>query len=733
MIRTYFQAGIWGVLALYLFLGITTASAATCTPESLTQVFFGESGASVGTLQQCLIEAGYSIHAGATGYYGEQTRAAVRELYRLELAMAQWDGASVGPQGRSALGRALAKGGANALGGEAKSKEFSYTQVTSKEEMQKYLEASEEVPLLSRGITNLTSGAVEKGLEDSVELSASAQSSRHSVTNVQVGGIDEPDVVKTDGEHIYIAPQSFVLYRDSGEGVVSSDSITSVKIATLTYTTPSTKIVDAFPLSDLGEVGEDAIEESGDMLLMGDMLIIFTPESIVGYDVTDAKNPKKKWEKKYGDSVQLQTARAKDGVVYIVTSTSLYKERPCPVVPLLNAGLVLPCTRVWVPEKIGRLDTSYSVLALNPNDGGVEKEITFGGEANNTVVAVFEGSLYVTHRETFDTGSFLFTFLETEFADMLSSTARERIATIKGYDISIEAKMLEVQNLIEDETSDMTENEELRFTTEFGNRFTQYKAAHAREMDRTIVSRIDLDTLTIQTTKSIPGYLLNQFSIDEYEGHLRVAVTVGDRWSSDTQVNDVYVLDETLEIVGSVLDLGFTEQVYSARFVGDRGYVVTFRQTDPLYVFDLSDPMNPKMTGELKIPGYSSYLEVLDENRVLGVGRDGANVKLSLFNVSNPVQPTEQAVYLLKESWSEVENNHHAFLKDATYGVVFVPASNGGYVISYANDVLTLKAAVSGYDVRRAVFIDEYLYVVGDSSITALNENTWKEEKVLEL
>jgi uncharacterized secreted protein with C-terminal beta-propeller domain len=90
-------------------------------------------------------------------------------------------------------------------------------------------------------------------------------------------------------------------------------------------------------------------------------------------------------------------------------------------------------------------------------------------------------------------------------------------------------------------------------------------------------------------------------------------------------------------------------------------------------------------------------------------------------------------VYTLKESWSKVENNHHAFLRDSQYKVVFIPASEGGYVLSYENNTLSLKAVVSGYDVRRAVFIDEYFYVVGDEKITVLDENTWKEAKTLSL
>jgi uncharacterized secreted protein with C-terminal beta-propeller domain len=260
-----------------------------------------------------------------------------------------------------------------------------------------------------------------------------------------------------------------------------------------------------------------------------------------------------------------------------------------------------------------------------------------------------------------------------------------------------------------------------------------YMMKRVRDITRTSVTRISTGSLDIGVTKSIPGYLLNQFALDEYDGYLRVAVTVGNVWGSANSLNDVYVLDENLALVGSVTDLGETERVYSARFIGDRGYLVTFRQIDPFYVLDLSDPRAPSVEGELKIPGYSSYLEAIDANTVLGVGRDGNNVKLSLFDVANPANPTERDVYSLKEYWTEVEGNHRAFLRDEKHQVVFIPGGQGGYVLSYAGDQLTLKAAVSGYAVRRAVFIDDYLYVVGENEITVLDENTWKEAATLSL
>jgi inhibitor of cysteine peptidase len=745
MSRTHFQSYLFLSIFLGAFLFVGNTFAATCAPTSLTQVSFGQSGANVANLQQCLIDAGYGIPAGATGYYGAQTQTAVKEFYRARLNIGDWDGNSVGPQGRSQLGVSTPtpprQSTQNKPTGEATSKEYSYKKVASKDELLSYIDTP-DTAYYATGIgaadiaeesfaPSAPTNAVARNGDESSDVTK--QASRVSTTNVQVSGIDEPDVVKTDGESIFISPRANLYHRDVFTTMAVDSATDERMMPPVNYVAPTTKVVDAFPLSELSLISKDAIKESGEMLLVNNMLLIFTYENIVAYDITDPENPKKKWDRKYGENVQLTTARAKDGVVYVVTATYLRRDRPCPVVPLIGAGMTLPCSSVWVPEHLENLNTSYSILALDPRDGTVEKDITLAGKADNTVVAMFEDNVYVTHRESGGRLATMLDFLEFEAKDLLAATTVARITTIRGYDISDESKIQEIEKLVETEMAGKSDNEALRIQTEIQNRMQDYLTKHMRDIDRTVISRIAVDTLTIKETKSIPGHLLNQFSLDEYNGYVRLAVTVGERWGGGTQVNDVYVLNGSLEIVGRVLDLGFTEQVYSARFIGDRGYVVTFRQIDPFYVFDLSDPLNPKMTGELKIPGYSSYLEAIDRNTVLGVGRDGGNVKLSLFDVSNPALPVERSVYTLTESWSEVENNHHAFLRDSQYKVVFIPASNGGYVISYENNKLSLKAAVSGYDVRRAVFIDEYFYVVGDEKITVLNENTWKEEKTLSL
>jgi uncharacterized secreted protein with C-terminal beta-propeller domain len=246
--------------------------------------------------------------------------------------------------------------------------------------------------------------------------------------------------------------------------------------------------------------------------------------------------------------------------------------------------------------------------------------------------------------------------------------------------------------------------------------------------------KIKRDGLSIQATGKIPGSTLNQFSFDEWKGDLRVATTVGGQnpfymlggTNLTEQVSDVYVLGANLEVKGSVKDLGKTERIYSVRFVEDRGYVVTFRQTDPFYVLDLSNSYSPLVKGELKIPGYSSYLHPLGKHMILGIGRE-QQVKLSLFDVSDPKAPKEVSKYeLANEYWSEAMDNHHAFLQDDKYHAFFLPGSRGGYVFSYEANTLSLVKALEAPGVKRGLYLNDYLYIVSDSGITSFREGSWE-------
>jgi uncharacterized secreted protein with C-terminal beta-propeller domain len=169
---------------------------------------------------------------------------------------------------------------------------------------------------------------------------------------------------------------------------------------------------------------------------------------------------------------------------------------------------------------------------------------------------------------------------------------------------------------------------------------------------------------------TVPGHLLNQFSMSEYEGHLRAATTNGTPWSSGTD-SSITVLQrdgDRLDRVGQVSGMGKGERIYSVRYVGPTAYVVTFRQTDPFYTVDLSNPTAPRVVGELKIPGYSGYLHPIGTKYVLGIGQDAnaqgrvSGTKVSLFDVTDLANPTEVATWKQANSNTQAEYDHHAFL-----------------------------------------------------------------------
>jgi len=183
----------------------------------------------------------------------------------------------------------------------------------------------------------------------------------------------------------------------------------------------------------------------------------------------------------------------------------------------------------------------------------------------------------------------------------------------------------------------------------------------------------------------VPGRILNQFSMDEHDGYFRVATTTGEVWRSDehTSRNNLYILDETLSLAGKIEDIAPGEKIYSVRFMGDRGYLVTFKKVDPLFVLDLKNPQEPKILGKLKIPGYSDYLHPYDENHLIGFGKDaveaswegkpgsGPNttafyqgMKIALFDVRDVSNPIEKFSLVIGDRGtdSELLHNHKALL-----------------------------------------------------------------------
>ncbi|OGY26215.1 MAG: hypothetical protein A2Z24_01470 [Candidatus Woykebacteria bacterium RBG_16_44_10] len=273
----------------------------------------------------------------------------------------------------------------------------------------------------------------------------------------------------------------------------------------------------------------------------------------------------------------------------------------------------------------------------------------------------------------------------------------------------------------------------------------------------------------------VPGTILNQFSMDEYEQNFRIATTKGHvAKGGGTATNNIYILDKNLNQVGAIENIAPGEKIYSARFMGKRGYLVTFKKVDPFFVFDLSDPTNPKILGKLKIPGYSDYLHPYDENHVIGLGKNTVEaeegdfawyqgIKIALFDVSDVSSPKEKYKVEIGDRGTDsyALNDHKAFLFSREKSLLVIPVllaeidpkiksdpdykSNthgdyvyqGAYVYSLSlNEGFNLKGRVTHYEdddvfkksgyyyygddlsVKRSLYIDGYLYTVSGEKIS---------------
>lgn len=198
-------------------------------------------------------------------------------------------------------------------------------------------------------------------------------------------------------------------------------------------------------------------------------------------------------------------------------------------------------------------------------------------------------------------------------------------------------------------------------------------------------------TTAYRSSGEVTGFVLNQFAMSEHDGRLRVASTGEPQSFPDDSRTDsesfVTVLAERgsrLVRVGRVDGLGKGERIYAVRFVGDKGYVVTFREVDPLYTLDLSQPSRPRVAGKLRIRGYSAYLHPISDDLLLGVGQDATRhgatlgVQLSLFDVSDPAKPVRRAHVTLGDTYSDSEFDHHAFLFWKPANLAVIPLSGLG-------------------------------------------------------
>jgi inhibitor of cysteine peptidase len=474
---------------------------------------------------------------------------------------------------------------------------------------------------------------------------ASSQSPTHSETNQQVSGVDELDTVKNDGQYIY------------------------------TITNNTVAIVQAYPATDARLLSKVTVDGSlQGIFVAGNRLVIVS--QIPGYPYPYYSGGTK--------LPALSTGAAQPSNIATIYPIQFSETSSLSVFDISNHASPVITTRAEVNGTIAgaRLIGNYVYLVATQPVFCYGKILLPEHIVNGQVVKATPAQVY--HSDITDQG-YSFT-------------------TIIGFD-----------------TTQSNPSPTARIYL-IGTTSTIYVSMHDiyltqpvwGQSQQTILHRINIDGLAItyQATGAIPGHVLNQFSMDEYNGYLRIATTnccsqiVGPMplayAPATQQETNVYVLDKSLHTIGKLEGLSPGEQIYSARFMGDKAYLVTFKRTDPLFVIGLQDPANPIVLGQLNVTGVSDYLQPYGETHLIGIGQAGTDaawenavrftgLKISLFNVTDPNNPTETSRYLIggPGTSSPAINDHKAVLFDKTLNLLVIPVEvtaptqNTSYWYSY--------------------------------------------------
>ena len=457
---------------------------------------------------------------------------------------------------------------------------------------------------------------------------AAAIGPTYSGTNTQEVGVDEGDIVDTDGDHVFVASQDGVRIVD---------------------------VADARVTAKL-----DLPEGSHQLLLDGTRLLVATQpytgiDTVVSlFDVSDVSSPALLHRSHLEG--HLIAARAVDGTARLVLTSSL--DNRLPFVHPDQFGL----------DEDRALQRNKDIIAQSTADDWMPRWFDEAGD-----------------------GSF------GEMSDALDCSAVAAPSVFGGLGVSWIASIDLRGTGAPVGSAGIVSNSDTVYASSTGIYMATLPwdwyqpldgVARPVEQMATLIHEFSLGengTASYVASGEVPGQLLNQFSMSEYNGDLRVATTTVNWTSQQTSTSAVRVLraDGTeLKQIGMVDGLGNNEQIYAVRFLGTQGYVVTFRQTDPLYVIDLSDPTAPTLTGELKIPGYSAYLHPVGDGLLLGVGQDASQdggvqgTQLSLFDVHDPANPQRLSTLAIG-GYSEAEWDHHAFLFWPEDGTIVLPVSPG--------------------------------------------------------
>jgi len=598
-------------------------------------------------------------------------------------------------------------------------------------------------------------GAFTLGFEDfSADVNApqpavpvEPTAAEYSETNVQVEGVDEADIVKTDGEYVYI---------------VSGSNLTIVK---------------AFPAEE-AQILSKIVLKGGitGIFINGNKLVLFESEYGV-YPLYETDLPVPLVDSDVvNDSIPDDEEQVKTTAPSNQTTSPQVPERPVeeeiePVEPFIPIVYEPPTTTVKV----------YDVS--NKSNPVLSREFSVDGNYfSSRMIGDYVYMVATQYTYLYETDVFLprvhsnnqtETIEATEIYFYNNSDTSYTFSTIVAVNIQNDAQEPTHETVLLGGTSGMYVSIDNIYMT-----FPEYNWQEDEGMKTKIYkAKIDQEAINFIAEGEVPGYVLNQFSMDEYNGYFRVATTLNNNnWrtfapeNEPATENNVYVLDSKLNIVGSLEDLAPGEQIYSARFIGNRAYVVTFRNVDPLFVIDLSQPTAPTVLGQLKVTGYSGYLHPYDENHIIGIGKETdydseddfawyQGVKISMFDVSDVSNPREVAKYEIGDRGTDspILYDHKSLLFDKQKNLLVIPVlvaeldeSNyegeipdwaygeyvwqGAYVFDISVQGISLRGQIthmddnsdllktgyyfySGYSVQRSLYIENVLYTISNMKV----------------
>ncbi|MFP4514543.1 MAG: beta-propeller domain-containing protein [Parcubacteria group bacterium] len=606
--------------------------------------------------------------------------------------------------------------------------------------------------------------------KESSNLSASApEDLDYSETNVQVKGIDEADIVKTDGNNIYTLSDDelFLLSAYPGEEAQIESVIAFENRPSNLYLNGDRLIV----------FGHNYNLDTSNKRIAYDILPRSSFMFVKIFDIADISNPnlEKEWEFEgnYSDSRLLNDS------LYLISNKYSYNLADDQLLPTVFEDGNLrsfECDEddCLVPNiyYYPRPYNSYSytnVYKINLSDLDSDiKTSTFLVDGSQEVY-MSHNNLYLTYTSHVNAYEIEFEVMRELVYPYLDEEDKQKILDIEeapGHVLSLEEKQSKIRMILEEYLNKQTENEKEKWEENLESALRDKFLELEDKIESTIVHKINLsdDDLEPDAQGQVPGSVLNQFSLDEYKDNFRIATTKNNNWQrrfddmNSESENNVYILDENLERLSGLEKLAEGERIYSARFMGDKIYLVTFKEVDPLFVIDASNARNPKVLGELKIPGFSNYLHPYDENTLIGFGKDTyiddndnvrtKGLKLSFFDVTNPVEPKEIDTFIAGDSgsYSEVLNDHKALLFSRERDLLVLPVRlnssennnwessfNGVLVFDTENKEFNLRGRINhvkeadnwrdyyNNQVKRSLYIEDELYTVSDNTILVNN------------